>query len=52
MDGKKGISELAQITHTGKYAVVYDVAHLKGSLYYLSIGRLAANDRRYRGGAP
>ena len=37
MEGKKGISELPQITHTGKYAVVYDVAHKKGALYYLSM---------------
>lgn len=34
---KKSFSELPLVTHKGKYAVVYDIAHDNGSLYYLSM---------------
>ncbi|MXY45861.1 MAG: hypothetical protein F4Y44_02530 [Chloroflexi bacterium] len=37
MNGKKEFSQLPQVLHTGKYAVVYDIAHANGSLYYLSM---------------
>ena len=37
MNGKKDISQLPQALHTGKYAVVYDIAHSDGALYYISM---------------
>ena len=37
MNDKKEFSQLPQILHTGKYAVVYDIVHADGVLYYLSM---------------
>ena len=34
---KTGIGSLPQIVHTGKYGVVYDIAHNNGDIYYASI---------------